>query len=342
MLWQSKKEGEPCEMSVSPPAALTDARPDPASSSAAVTPTAVSATATNALQLVLRNLSDALVYTDSSNIDTNKKLWNQYASNYYTQPDTTPSTAASTQSPAAWVQKMAAQVGRTPDELRFIGDEWSDARSLDRCLERWLYPLLSESSVVAEIGSGGGRVASRVASRVRQLVCFDISERMLRSAKAALSAQTNVSFHLLPASDPTPASFPAHLHHSFHTVYLFDVLVHCTPHTIYAYLLALHQLLVPLPTSRLLLHYADLSTPLGWERFERQREERAGGFIFVGREQMRVMCDKAGWEVLDESESSCEQDWELNGNVYEQRDRLCVLRSRRHQSGSATSVAPTS
>ena len=294
--------------------------PDAASPSSSSPPAAaVSNTATTALQLVLRNLSDALVYTDSNNIDTNKKLWNQYATNYYTTP---------THTPQHWVQRMAAQVGRGVDGLEYIGDEWSDVQSLERCLDRWLYPLLSESSVVAEIGSGGGRVASRVAGRVQRLVCFDISDRMLDAARTALAAHANCTFHLLPSSDPTPASFPSHCHRSSHTVYLFDVLVHCTPQTIYAYLLALHCLLLPAASSRVLLHYADLCTPLGWERFERQREERAGGFCFVGREQMRHMCDRAGWEVVDESDSSVDTEWEEKGNVYEQRDRLCVLRER--------------
>ena len=313
-------------MSASSPTVPADRREAASSPSAStVNAATVSTTATSALQLVLRNLSDALVYTDTSNIDTNKKLWNQYAANYY---DTTLAASAATPSPSPWVQKMAAQVGRTAGELQFIGDEWSDAESLDHCLGRWLYQLLSESSTVAEIGSGGGRVASRVAGRVQRLVCFDISDRMLAAARTALAAHTNCAFRLLPSSDPTPASFPSQYHHTFHTVYLFDVLVHCTPHTIYAYLLALHCLLLPQPSSRLLVHYADLCTPLGWERFERQREERAGGFCFVGREQMRRMCDKAGWEVVEESECTSEAEGEQKCNVYEQRDRLCVLRER--------------
>lgn len=306
------------------PSTPADARQDRSSPSSTPADAAtVSTTATTALQLVLRNLSDALVYTDSNNIDTNKKLWNQYAANYY---NTATTTNTHSPQPQQWVQKMAAQVGRTADELQLIGDEWSDVQSLDRCLTRWLYPLLSESSVVGEIGSGGGRVASRVAGRVSRLVCFDISDRMLAAAKSALATHTNCSFQLLPSSDPTPAAFPPHYHQSFHTLYLFDVLVHCTPHTIYAYLLTLHCLLLPSASSRLLVHYADMCTPLGWERFERQREERAGGFCFVGREQMRRMCEKAGWELVDESECAGEVDWQEKGNVYEQRDRLCVLR----------------
>ena len=314
--------------SSSPPVASGEDKHHDTSAASLPSAASASSTATTALQLVLRNLSDALVYTDSSNIDTNKKLWNQYATNYYNN-NKNDSAAPAAATPSPWVQKMAAQVGRAPDELRHIGDEWSDEQSLERCLSRWLYPLLSEDSTVAEIGSGGGRVASRVAGRVKQLVCFDISDRMLAAAQTALSHATNCSFHLLPSADPVPASFPVRYHHSFHTVYLFDVLVHTTAHTIYSYLLTLHTLLVPHTASRLLVHYADLATPLGWERFERQKEERAGGFCWVGREQMRAMCDRAGWEVVEESECNVAGEGQAGAetsNVYEQRDRLCVLR----------------
>jgi ubiquinone/menaquinone biosynthesis C-methylase UbiE len=44
------------------------------------------------------------------------------------------------------------------------------------------------NTVAAEIGVGGGRIASRVAPRVKSLVAFDISEEMLKRAKAALTA----------------------------------------------------------------------------------------------------------------------------------------------------------
>ena len=40
--------------------------------------------------------------------------------------------------------------------------------------------------VVAEVGSGGGRVAAQVAGLVPRLVCFDISDVMLKRAQKTL------------------------------------------------------------------------------------------------------------------------------------------------------------
>jgi predicted O-methyltransferase YrrM len=39
---------------------------------------------------------------------------------------------------------------------------------------------------VAEVGSGGGRVGALVAPKVQRLVCFDISEEMLKMARRSL------------------------------------------------------------------------------------------------------------------------------------------------------------
>ncbi len=57
-------------------------------------------------------------------------------------------------------------------ELEYLGDEWSDAESLNEVLEDFLFPYLEKASVVAEVGSGGGRLASRVAGRVQALHCY--------------------------------------------------------------------------------------------------------------------------------------------------------------------------
>lgn len=39
-------------------------------------------------------------------------------------------------------------------------------------MDEYLFPILNENFVVAEIGSGGGRVASEVAGKVKNLYCF--------------------------------------------------------------------------------------------------------------------------------------------------------------------------
>eukprot|EP01121_Diplochlamys_sp_Union-15-3_P013500 TRINITY_DN4192_c0_g1_i2.p2 TRINITY_DN4192_c0_g1~~TRINITY_DN4192_c0_g1_i2.p2 ORF type:complete len:114 (+),score=28.84 TRINITY_DN4192_c0_g1_i2:107-448(+) len=100
----------------------------------------------NALINLVQSLSEAIVYTESSNFDTNKKLWNNYAKDWKKDVD--------------WVKKM---VQNLPDgenllldsHLSHIGDEWSDKKSLEQTLEDFLYPSINIDSLVAEIGSGG-------------------------------------------------------------------------------------------------------------------------------------------------------------------------------------------
>jgi len=50
----------------------------------------------------------------------------------------------------------------------------------------FLYPYVTQASVVAEIGVGGGRVAKRMFGKVKSLTCFDISLEMLKKAKVTL------------------------------------------------------------------------------------------------------------------------------------------------------------
>ena len=132
---------------------------------------------------------------------------------------------------------------------------------------------------MAEIGSGGGRVAAQVAEKVGRLVCFDISETMLKTAQKKLQemhgnvpwlAQTlkylvgvgscrifglsrwgpswhlfcrpsQVDFHLLQGDAPYPARF----HETFDVVYSFDVFVHMDLHEMRHTLTCIQSILRP-------------------------------------------------------------------------------------------------
>jgi len=52
-----------------------------------------------ALQLVLSNLSEALVYTEPTCTEVNRKLWNQYAQKWDSKDQ------------ASWLTKMAENIG---------------------------------------------------------------------------------------------------------------------------------------------------------------------------------------------------------------------------------------
>lgn len=61
------------------------------------------------------------------------------------------------------MRKMADNLGQewSTNSLEFVGDEWSDRKSLQEVLDDFVFPHLTSGCVAAEIGCGGGRVASR-------------------------------------------------------------------------------------------------------------------------------------------------------------------------------------
>ena len=71
--------------------------------------------------------------------------------------------------------------------LTFVGDEWSDRKSLEEVLDEYVFPFCPAGAVAGEIGCGGGRVAAKVIPRCSQFHCFDISAEMLRRAREAFS-----------------------------------------------------------------------------------------------------------------------------------------------------------
>ena len=124
-----------------------------------------------ALKKLVQQLSSAVTYTESSNFDTNKKLWDNYAK------DWTPE--------AEFVQKMVKNLPdfdeniiKAKEYLERLGEEWydfltifffvfdnwrfninfrSDKNSFQQVLEEFLYPFVNDRMEVAEIGSGGGK-----------------------------------------------------------------------------------------------------------------------------------------------------------------------------------------
>lgn len=257
------------------------------------------------LMALLNMLQDSVVYTDSSNRVTNRKLWDSYALEW--GPN------------AEWVQKMAGNLPRGSCEVRCVGDEWSEQTALLEVLENWLFPIVSAASRVAEIGSGGGRVSAHVAPRVQELVCFDISAKMLEAAKLHLSACNlgNVCFEHL-ADD----QFPASNHNgTFDVVFAFDVFVHLDLHQMRDSLTAISRLLRP--GGHCFISFASLLTPGGWTRFSRQKKFSVGGFYFVSPDIVHSLMARAGLEIVRES------TWnkESAGNTYLNRDLLVVARA---------------
>lgn len=274
---------------------------------------------------------------------------------------------------------MASAVSRDASQLEFLGDEWSDDASLTQCMEEFILPYIgvnrlshsvccesaslaagcishlppsgllsvggspidSSLMTVAEIGVGGGRVATRVYKHVKHLYCLDIAEEMIQQAKESIAhahtrqqqaidkpstdnesiaspssteptLPSNISFHLLSSAP----QFPPRLLGTCDFVYSFDVMPHIDLHTIYAYMKTIKGLLRPNPTGaevssrprpRVFLHTANLCAPLGFDRFSKQTRPTAGGFHFLSPEMIRTLAKQCGYRIIQESRCNTDQ-----------------------------------
>jgi len=249
---------------------------------------------------LLKNLQQCAVYTDTPNSETNRKLWNAYAQSWSSDAD--------------FIQRMSQDVARTAKELNFVGEEWSDAASLNEVLKDWLLPHVPKK-VVAEVGSGGGRVAAQVAGLVPRLVCFDISDVMLKRAQKTLKelGHGHVEYELLLADAP----YPSRYQEIFEIVYSFDVFVHMDLHEMRHTLSCIHDILKP--GGLFFVSFANLLAPDGWRRFARQKHYSVGGFYFISTDIAKCLLQRAGFSILKVSKPQ-------KGNTYLNRDLLVLAR----------------
>ena len=99
---------------------------------------------------------DRFVLPRLDNEAGNRRLWDTYARDWrqhdaYLDVDLVGAEAA------AW----------RAEHVTFVGDEWGTPDDVERVLGDFVYPNLRDDLVVAEIGIGGGRIAS-VGGRRRQ------------------------------------------------------------------------------------------------------------------------------------------------------------------------------
>lgn len=71
---------------------------------------------------------------------------------------------------------------------------------------------------------------------------------------------------------------------------------------------------------------SDITSPGGWERFEKQKFSTVGGFCFTSQQIVRHLVEKAGLEVVT---CSSPADPVTQHNVYYNRDLLILVRKPR-------------
>lgn len=258
-------------------------------------------TRTSLVRRIRQLYLDRVVLPRLGNVEGNRRLWDSYAADWRRE-DAYLDVELSEADAATWRER----------NVRLVGDEWGTPEDVDRILDDFVFPYVDNDDVVAEIGVGGGRIASRIAPRVGELWGFDISKGMLRRSRQALSRFPNV--HLVLLRD---ASLPPTLDRRFAFAYAFDVFMHLDLHVQYRYLRQLHDVLEP--GGRALVHTANLRTPGGWERFASQPAPTIRGFFFVTPETVELLAEKAGFVV--ERRSAVDPT-----NFYYRRDYLALLR----------------
>lgn len=198
--------------------------------------------------------------------------------------------------------------------LGYLGDEWGRKQDVLRIVDEYIRPYVATSSVVGEIGSGGGRVSALVAGQVGELHCFDISSEMLKRAQAALAGFSNVHFRHL--REPR---LGAAAREKFDFIYSFDVFVHLDLVVTWQYFREIAACLKP--GGRAFLHTANLGAPGGWENFLSQRGDDPTDHHFVSPEIIDIFAAHSNVGIIKRSEID-------PANFYLNRDYLFVLEKR--------------
>jgi SAM-dependent methyltransferase len=234
-----------------------------------------------------------LMVSYDSPVEYNKHLWDDYAK--YWDKDNIP------------VEDETV----TQYSAELLGDEWGRKTDVEEVIADFIYPYVDQSKVVAEIGSGGARVAAKVIENTAELYCFDISREMLKHARKVLGRYPHAHFELLkkPQFAPNYTEF-------FDFVYSFDVFVHLDLHTIWKYFQELQKVLKP--GGQAFIHTTNLLAPDGWSRFAAQEKFSVVGQYFISPQIVEILAARSNLAIIKTSTTD-------SPNFYYHRDYLFVL-----------------
>jgi SAM-dependent methyltransferase len=252
---------------------------------------------------VVGRVLEASMPASSANVAYNKALWNRYARSWNYMKRVMP------------LEDRDAPIADRASYLKHLGDEWGRSSDIEDIVAQYIYPFVCPESVVGEIGSGGGRIASRVAPKVRHFYCFDISSEMLKKARAALNGNTNASYVLL--KKPV---LPSELQGQLDFIYAFDVFVHLDLHTLWKYFQQIAAVLKR--GGKAFVHTANLRAPDGWKRFMNQNEYSVLGHYFICPEIVEILAHRSGLKIIQTSPATLDDD---ETNHYFKRDFLAIL-----------------
>ncbi len=175
------------------------------------------------------------------------------------------------------------------DEATFWGSGQSDA-------QLHVLPFVTSGSRVLELGVGIGRIARWVAPHCAQLTLVDVSERMLRRARAVLGSD---KIRYVRSSGSSLASITDS---SIDIAYSLLVLQHLEREDVVRYLAEFRRVLVS--DGLLIFQLPDLADPTSLSAFVdyavRERIRSVARVRFYTREEIGVLLDHFGFSVEDE------------------------------------------
>jgi SAM-dependent methyltransferase len=246
-----------------------------------------------------RGLAPPSRISPTENVEYNTGIWDWYADRW--------------NDPAFRRQQLVheGRAAEDPADVARLGEEWGRLEDAVQAIDEWILPHVDPSSVCGEIGTGGGRVAVRVAPKVAEFHAFDVSAKMLKLVEAELGEVPGARFHHL-----RQPAFPADLAGRFDFLYSFDVFVHLDLHVQWRYLQEVERALKP--GGKAFLHTANLTSEAGWKRFVEQDRYRVEGFYFMTPEAVRTLVERAGLRLLEARGGE-------PGNFYYERDHLVLV-----------------
>ncbi len=247
--------------------------------------------------LVKNILKKAPLSSNLSNFEGNREYWNKSAKHWTKNK-------YPIDNPDIGEKKRGCYIER-------IGDEWGNKSDVLRIVEEYIYPFITKESVVAEIGVGGARIAIKVADRIKELYCFDISSEMLKRAEAALGNFSHVSYVLLENS-----RFSQVFTGKFDFVYSFDVFVHLDLHTMWKYFNEIGTILKE--GGKVFISTTNLKAPDGWKKFSKQDAYSFATHYFISPEIIDILAEHSNLRIIKRSIID-------PTNYYLNRDYLVVL-----------------
>lgn len=199
------------------------------------------------------------------------------------------------------------------DSVRFLGDEWtvmkagssyygidfSSSQALLDHLDTYVLSryLPSRQLVTLEIGSGGGRFTQLLLQYSQEVICTDISKKMLALLKARFAEEPRVKYLLTDGISLTGVS-----DENVDCVASLDTFVHIEPRQIFNYLVQFQRVMKPGGIG--IIHHSNVDSEIGWQVFlanmvtELRFRRGFAAHSIMNPALMKTFVERAGFKVL--------------------------------------------